>query len=262
MEIVLPYTKNQYSLSNPSGWTFELEGGTLKDIVIPGYDKDEDLYIPRSEIIKEKERIMKIERSNVFNIIQELCEKFEVWAHFEYEYDSYGKITGRKIIFKSEVESNAEYSITYGVYAGDMSKESNSDELSTKIIVENVESDLENSGVMSFSECPQNLMMENFIYNFDYYQQAGFISEEKNNWVKTDLAYSIRNKNVVIKEKQSQLAKIKSDYESVAADLEFVTYELAGSQESLQDAQSKSSQYSTATISNTTRQLSEELIVI
>lgn len=252
MEIILPYTKNQYSLSNPSGWTFELEGGTLKDIMIPGYDKDGDLYTPRSEIIKEKERIMKIERSNVFNIIQELCEKFEVWANFEYEYDSYGKIIGRKIIFKSEVESNAEYSITYGINAGDMSKESNSDELSTKIIVENVESDLENSGVMSFSECPQNLMMENFIYNFDYYQQAGFISEEKNNWVKTDLAYSIRNKNVIIKEKQSQLAKIKNDYESVAADLEFVTYELAGSQESLQDAQSKSSQYSIATVSNTT----------
>ena len=244
MEKVLTYTKNKYdAVLNTSGWQYEIQPTTIYESnQITGYtDNGDGTFTPVLGPQIEKQRIIKIEKSNVFNIIQELAEKFSVWAYFEYEYNNFGKIISRKIIFRETIEQDSIYSITYGVNSTGLSKQSDSSALATKIFIEPVDSDLENTGMMSFNEAPQNLMMENFIYNFDYFKDSGFISEAQSDYIKTTLAYNIRNKNINIKEKQSDLAGAQLELNKLLADQEFITYEIAGAREMQQDALSRMS---------------------
>lgn len=244
VEKVLTYTKNKYdAVLNTSGWQYEIQPTTIYESnQITGYtDNGDGTFTPVLGPQIEKQRIIKIEKSNVFNIIQELAEKFSVWAYFEYEYNNFGKIISRKIIFRETIEQDSIYSITYGVNSTGLSKQSDSSALATKIFIEPVDSDLENTGMMSFNEAPQNLMMENFIYNFDYFKDSGFISEAQSDYIKTTLAYNIRNKNINIKEKQSNLAGAQLELNKLLADQEFITYEIAGAREMQQDALSRMS---------------------
>lgn len=205
---------------------------------------DDGKYAKIYEDSLEKQRVIKVEKSNVFNIIQEIAERFSVWANFKYEYDSFGRTISRKIIFNSSIETSADYTITYGINSKEISKQSDSNELATKVWIENVESDLEASGLMSFSEAPQNLMLENFLYNFDYYQDSGLISEQDNSYIKTELSNSIRNKNLDIIEQEKIYAQIQTDYNKLLADKEFITYEISGCKDLQRDAQIKAAQSS------------------
>lgn len=248
MEKALAFTKNKYdAINNTAGWRYEIQPEILyENNKVIGYtDNGDGTFTAIEGSPLEKERIIKIERSNVFNIIQELAEKFSVWAHFEYEYGVFGNIISRKIIFKEEIEKDAIYSITYAVNSTELSKNSDSNELATKVWIESIDSDLENSGVMSFSEAPQNLMMENFIYNFDYFKNSGFISQSDYDYINTDLSYSIRNKNIQIKQKQSDLTNAEIELNKLIADSSFIGYEIAAAQEMQQDALSRASSFTT-----------------
>ena len=50
-----------------------------------------------------KRRLLTSKRSNVYSIIQDLCESFEVWSEFKYTYSNDGKIINREIIFKTRM---------------------------------------------------------------------------------------------------------------------------------------------------------------
>lgn len=125
----------------------------------------------------EKERIIKIEKSNVYNMLQELAEKFQVWVELIYTYNDVYKVIGRTVNFKEEVLVDSELSFRYGVNINSISRVVNSDDIVTKMYVAPVDSEFDSTdGYMSIDDAPQNQMMENFLYNFDYYYRAGLMS--------------------------------------------------------------------------------------
>ena len=132
--------------------------------------------IPESELSEWtyvtdiKRRLIEVERSNVFNIIQDLCETFEVWAFFIYNYGNDGKIIERKIIFKTEsINDDIKFDFSYGKNLQSCSRVTNSNDLITKLIVPAVESTLVEGNLLSIQQATANPTGENYIYNFDYF---------------------------------------------------------------------------------------------
>lgn len=191
-------------------------------------------YEPQSGQDVEKERILDIERSNVFNVIQDIAEKFNVWPEFKYTQDN-GVITERKVILKETPEMDSQYSITYGVNLQNISRESNSDELYTKIIVDPIENDLEYTGSMHIAEAPQNLMMEDFIYNFDYYHDCGFISDDQLKYIKEQLPVYLRNYNLDIIKNQSLRLPYELKQNEVLAQIDFYNAAISGATSTIQE---------------------------
>jgi hypothetical protein len=136
----------------------------------------------------EKCRYPHIEKSNKYNICQDLAELYGVFVKIVYEYDSSVKykITNRKVVFYNKPYSSTEYSITYGDNETNIRKISDSKDLVTKLYVEDVESEYSNTGLLSISSASANRSKENFILNFDYYEEAGMLNESQKDAIHGD----------------------------------------------------------------------------
>lgn len=237
---ILELTKNKYSATNTSGWTFDVdtEDGILyEEENIVGFEQSGSDWVPVyatdgvGNLIKlEKERIIKSEKSNVFNLLQEVAEKFQVWAHFEYSYNEAFQTIGRKISFKKEVELEAPYTINYGVNSDKISREYDSDDLITKMYVEPVVSEFEDDGIMSISKAPQNLTMEDFLYNFDYLYSEGFMSAQE---YADSKAYQneLRSFNIQYRPKSLNLIAKQNEIDTLTGELDFIDYEISAAEE-------------------------------
>ena len=134
-----------------------------------------------------KKRLISVERSNIFSIIQDLCETFEIWAYFQYTYSDEGKITERKILFKTEsIDENIKFDFSYGKNLKSCSRSSNSNDLITKLHVTNVDSDLVEGNILSIQQSTANPTGENYIYNFDYFYDIGMLTKEVDEGIDSD----------------------------------------------------------------------------
>lgn len=139
----------------------------------------------------EKVRTLKAEKSNTFNLIQEICELFEGWAEFDIAYDENGNILtdelGRrqkKVRIKKDVGRDLPYGIEYGVNLQDIEREINSDEIVTKMYVENNEWEYAKDGIVSITQAEENESKESYIINFDYFIELGLLPQQ----AKVDIA--------------------------------------------------------------------------
>lgn len=138
-----------------------------EDDRIIGYDdNNEPIYSGQYEI---KERIIVIEKSNVWNIIQELCEKYECWPTFKITYDANGKIVSKEIIFKNDIETEAQFTIHYRKNLKNASREVDFSSIVTKMYVIDIENDNVDNGIISISDNEKNFMKENYLLNLDWY---------------------------------------------------------------------------------------------
>lgn len=134
-----------------------------------------------------KKRLVSAERSNIFSIIQDLCETFEIWAYFQYTYSDEGKITERKILFKTEsVDENIKFDFSYGKNLKSCSRSSNSNDLITKLHVTNVDSGMIDGNILSIQQSTANPTGENYIYNFDYFYKIGMLTKESEKGIDSD----------------------------------------------------------------------------
>ena len=139
---------------------------------IPEYELNEWTYVT-----DVKKRLISEERSNIFSIIQNLCETFGIWAYFQYQYSNDGKIKDRKILFKTEtIDENIKFDFSYGKNLKSCSRFKNSNDLITKLYVTNAESNLVEGNILSIQQSIANPTNENYIYNFDYFYNCGLLS--------------------------------------------------------------------------------------
>ena len=75
-------------------------------------DYDDDNVPIKKDTYDIKERILKSEKSNRWNLSQDLCETFEVWADYQIKYNQ-GVVVSRTIIFKNDIPDDALFSIHY-----------------------------------------------------------------------------------------------------------------------------------------------------
>ena len=150
----------------------------------PIEEKDLDTYTYVTDI---KKRLITEERSNVFSIIQNLCETFQIWAYFQYHYSEDGKIDDRKILFKTEsIDEDIKFDFSYGKNLKSCSRSVNSNDLITKLYVTNAESNLVENNILSIQQSSANPTGENYLYNFDYFYDCGLLTREKDKGLESD----------------------------------------------------------------------------
>lgn len=149
-------------------------------------------------------RTLKQSKSNRFNLIQELSKVFEFYPYFYIEYDRNGKVkldeNGKQkkhVFFMTEKGSENYSGFRYEKNLSSVSRTIDSDSLTTRLIVEPVDSELTATGLCSIALATDNLSRENSIYNFDYYVQKGLLDREQvqrdlYGIEKDDLAYLTR----------------------------------------------------------------------
>lgn len=171
----------------------------------------------------DSEKILSISeaQSNCFNILQTICETFECWLDLEVEHDDYGAvIPGEKRILLKEFAGKDNFAgFKYGINIKSIQRTLNSEEIVTKLIVDNVQSDYVDEGVMSIRNASANPSGEANIVNFDYYINKGLIKNGED--CRIDLANyqaEMKEYNNELNTLQAQKAKLEIALEKLRAD--------------------------------------------
>lgn len=183
----------------------------------------------------DKRRTLKAEKSNRFNLIQELAELFKVWPVFNTK--------DRKVSFR-EGHLNQNFSgFHYGVNLESLQRKQDSETLVTKIIVEDVSNDYAENGFVTIRTARDNPWGENYFYNFKHYVDQKLLShigdeyDEEGNFIKKDLQVDIDRRALYKKVKgynsnifnaNEKLATLKVDYSNVISESKSLEYAMSG----------------------------------
>ena len=183
---------------------------SLDDLVrVTGIDKSriKQIYNENSEKILS----IQAEHSNIFDILQSLCETFECWLSIDVEHEPDGAIKLdannnpiKKIAFKKYSGKDNFAGFKYGINLESITRTFESEELVTKLIVDPVQSEYTDTGSVDIQEASNNPSGQAYILNFSYYQNQGLIDTEEVN-------KDISDFNSKIKEINKQLNTQKKD---------------------------------------------------
>ena len=155
----------------------------------------------------EKVLSIQADHSNIFNILQSLCETFECWLSINVEHESNGAIKLdknhnpiKKIAFKKYSGKDNFAGFKYGINLDSITRTFESEELVTKLIVDPVQSEYTGTGSVDIQSAPSNPSGQSYILNFSYYQNQGLIDTEEVN-------KDVNEFNSKIKEINTQLAQ-------------------------------------------------------
>lgn len=160
--------------------------------LIEGQDDDAIAeFAPRYYENYNKIRSITESKSNRFNLIQTLCETFECWARFDVQHDENGYIvlddvvneegivTGKKqhktVVFKNYIGEDNDLGFKYGINLSSIRRTINSDQIVTKLIVEQNSNEYGTNGICTIARADENTPKTTFIFNFDYYVQHGLL---------------------------------------------------------------------------------------
>ena len=176
---------------------------------------------------EESEKILSISEthSNCFNILQSIAETFECWVDLVVEHDEKGQIVydsngiPQKFVYLREYAGKDNYSgFKYGVNLQSIERTVNSDEIVTKLIVEQTQSEYVEDGVISIANSSSNPSGESYIYNFNYYYNQGMLDREATEAEVNSFFEQVKEINLQLKTKQKEsidleasLTRLKSD---------------------------------------------------
>lgn len=155
-------------------YVLRVEGHNLMDLFhVKGYALSKILSIDAS-------------KSNCFNILQTIAETFECWLEIEAFHDEDGAITideeGKplKYIYLRQYAGKDNFAgFKYGINLQSIERTIDSNEIVTKLIVDQSQSDLVDSGVVSIQKATSNLSGESYILNFDYFCNKKLLDREE-----------------------------------------------------------------------------------
>lgn len=136
-----------------------------------------DVYKPVYNTGAQKIRSVSIKESNYFNILQSIAETFEQWLVISIERNDDGSIKpdGKKISFKNYRGDNNYTCFRYGVNLKDIQRTYTSKSIVTKLIVKANSNELGKDGFCTIQRAGANPTGENYIYDFQYYQNTGLM---------------------------------------------------------------------------------------
>ena len=153
-----------------------------EDSYTKSWTPENNVYVPNEvENYKEKERMVDIEESNIYNITQKLAEIFGVFCRYEYEYNENLNIIGRKIVFYNNYlnEEDGYIDLTYPYSTSAISRTRDSNDITTKMFVRPVNDENNASGLITIMDVAANKMKEDYLLNFDYLISQGNITAEQ-----------------------------------------------------------------------------------
>lgn len=175
-------------------------------------DKDGVLVPSKMESFKEKLRLVDLEKSNKYNLTQELAKTFGVFCKYKYLYDENYHITERKCIFYNNflTERDGKIDITYPYSTSKIERKLDSSDIVTKMFVTPMESDSSPSGLITIADVTANKSKEDYILNFDYLYTVGTISQEQYDAI-PDYERSMFLLNSELDPIAAQLANLEND---------------------------------------------------
>lgn len=126
-------------------------------------------------------RSIQISKSNYFNAIQELCEKFECWAEFIVPHDEQGNISQesvKSVRFYTDVGETNYAGFRYGINLKSSKRTMDSKSFVSKLIVPDNVNEAADNGYCTISTAKANPSGENYILNFSYYINQGMMDGE------------------------------------------------------------------------------------
>ena len=146
------------------------EGVGSSQSVVPLYNEN-----------SEKNLSISASQSNCFNILQTIAETFECWVDLVVEHNSYGDIKQdgqglRKFVYLKRYVGTDNYAgFKYGVNIQSIERNINSEEIVTKLIVDQSQSDYTDKGYITIADAPSNPSGESYVLNFNYYYNQGLL---------------------------------------------------------------------------------------
>ena len=181
---------NEYYYLKPSDNTIKEDVKTYATLEALETDlnlSEGEEIIPIYNDNSEKVLSISAAQSNCFNILQTIAETFECWIELDVRhnpdtgyilYDEDG--LPKKYINIREYIGNDNYAgFKYGVNLQSVEREINSEEIVTKMIVDQVQSDYAEEGFVSIINASSNNSGESYILNFNYYYNQGLLDRDK-----------------------------------------------------------------------------------
>ena len=170
----------------------------------------------------EKNLIISASKSNCFNILQTIAETFECWIDLVVEHESNGAISiingiPQKFVYLREYAGKDNYAgFKYGINLNSIERTINSDEVVTKLIVDQSQSDYVDEGFVSIANAASNTSGESYILNFDYYYNQNLLNREVVEADKNAFITTIAQQNNLLRKKEKQ----RRDLEASLTELE------------------------------------------
>ena len=187
-------------------------------------------YRFQSEKHPRKIRTLEQSKSNRFNLIQECSKKFDVFPIFKIEHDKSGRILKeggievKKVFFMKEKNLENYYGFTYDKNLNSIEQTIISNEITTKLYVEDLDSNIMENGICTIKTAEDNISKDSNIFNFDYYISKGLLNsidvnidfygnEEKVGYLKNmgNLNTSYDNLTFKINSIQKEIIEIKAE---------------------------------------------------
>lgn len=139
-----------------------------------------------------KVRTLKGEKSNRFNLIQEVSKIFECYPVFNIEHTDNG-ITKlpKEIFYMTEKGMENKLGFRYEKNLSNINRTIESDKIVTKLYVNDVDSEISKTGLCTIKLAEDNPSKDSFIIDFSYYLKQGLLNEKT---VEEDL-YGIQSQN-------------------------------------------------------------------
>ena len=182
---------------------------------------EEGALVPsRLENFKEKLRLVDLEKSNIYNLTQNLAETFGVYCKYKYIYDNNYHIIGKKCIYYNNFlsEKDGKVDIIYPYDTSKIEREIDSADIVTKMFVTSIEDSTSPSGLITIADVAANKMREDYILNFDYLYSIGTITQEQYDAI-ADYERSIYLINNELEPIAMQIANLQSDLMTYQAQL-------------------------------------------
>lgn len=239
-----------------------------EDDRIISYDEDNNPI--KSDEYEIKQRILTVSKSNIWNIQQEICEKFECWPTFEILYDEEGQIKSKTIVLKNDLPQDALFSIDYKKNLKSIQRTVDSSQVVTKMYVTDLDNENVNEGIVSISTNDKNYMKENYLLDLSWflgendtdsdlhseqlidpnlsltfkgsiYATPNLVEKTVNNTkdVINQHKTNIRYRNIYIENKSLELTRAREELTNLKAELELKTSSRDSAQEQYNDIDEK-----------------------
>lgn len=140
-------------------------------------------YVVKYDENCEKRRSYETEKTNRFNILQDLAELFECWADFVIEHNEDGSVKKdangvpqKYVIFRNYIGVENFAGFRYGINLQSIERTVDSDQICSKIVVEDNDNEFATDGYCSISRAVDNPTGELFFYDFRHYYTQGLLN--------------------------------------------------------------------------------------
>ena len=181
--------------------------------------------------------------SNCFDILQTIAETFECWIDIYVEHNEDGSIfydddgLPLKTVLLREFSGNDNFAgFKYGINIDQIVRTIDSNEIVTKLIVDDSNSDLVEDGVVSIAQADTNPSKESYIYRFDYFLNQGLLPREDFTEELNEHNFTLKQLNTTLYDLQAESIQLSGSLVQISSNRNVYSSLLTNAHEKMNEA--------------------------